>query len=94
MRSFFLAKRPANPGVCSPSSNEGLELAGAQTCRRRAEALRGSPAAAQNQAGCGLAAGAGAHGLLDQLDQPRAVDQLDRMIGDELLGRERERAAW
>ena len=39
----------------------------------------------------GLAIGAGAEGLADQLDEAGAVDQLDRVLGDELLGGERER---
>src|SRR6266550_4392909 len=38
----------------------------------------------------GLAMGAGADGLMDQLDQAGAVDQLDRVLGDELLGGQRE----
>src|SRR5947209_1947437 len=38
----------------------------------------------------GLATGAGAHRLLDQFDEPGAVDQLDRVRGDEFLGSQRE----
>ena len=34
----------------------------------------------------------GAEGARDQLDEPWAVDELDRVFGGELLGRERERA--
>ena len=44
--------------------------------------------------GLRLAAGAGPQRLLDQLDQSRSIDQLDRMIGDELLGRKREACSW
>src|SRR3954468_5716196 len=36
----------------------------------------------------GLAPALGTEGLLDQLDEPRTVDQLDGVLGDELLGGE------
>src|ERR1700733_7569793 len=45
---------------------------------------------ASKPGGLGLLAGARAHRFLDQLDQPRAVDQLDRVVGRELVGGERE----
>src|SRR5262245_62187976 len=40
--------------------------------------------------GLGLARGARADGVLDELDEAGAVDQLDGVLGDELLGGQRE----
>ena len=44
----------------------------------------------QNHAGRGFAAGFRAQGAGDELDQARAVDELDRVFGGELLSGERE----
>src|SRR5271157_4164387 len=67
---------------------------GDDLCRFRAGAgvvvARGR--AGSEPGGLGFASGTGAQGLLNQLDQSGSVDQLNRMIGDELLGRKGKRA--
>src|SRR5947209_19794435 len=63
---------------------------GAAGRAKRASSIQDSPGCGSEPGGLGVAAGAGADGLLDELDESRAVDELDRVLGDELLGGERE----